>query len=273
MNFKTYLKEKDNSSVKIIDFMQQYQIPISPKFFEELYPKQKEQYCFMALEPRRLASLFKRQKRKNQLSTFTKFNNTSIFWGAEDLEWTDKYHTLVAVLKGKASLKGNQDLWTEYEKGGRRWVDVRFLYSDTWDNIQQEIKDEFKKELPTLVDKQIITQDRGGMVTNISEILFKHPHLKRKVIKLYFDIAYAALKKNKKDLEKENLQMQAGKHYNEVLCHSYTVERIFVITSDLEITKEILDDLPISKTIDFDINTENGVAKELRKYQKMNDKN
>jgi len=100
MSFKSYLNE--GRSMEILDRMDGYDIPISPKFFEEL-SKPKEMYCFVAIEPHRMKSIYDRQHERKTISTFSKWTqNSSIFWGANGLDWYNDYKggTVIAVIKG-----------------------------------------------------------------------------------------------------------------------------------------------------------------------------
>ena len=131
MNFKRYLVEKNDSSVQILKFIEDGLIPLSPKFFEDNF-REKEKYCFIAMKPNRADSIIKRQHKKNQMSTFTKFSNINIFWGADSLDWYNdyvNYETVVGVLKGKITLQGSTDLWTHIDAQGRRWIDIGELIS------------------------------------------------------------------------------------------------------------------------------------------------
>ena len=65
MTFKNYITEKNNSSVKILNFIRYGYIPLSPKFFEEVFGK-RTKYCFISMKLDRIESLIRRQNKKNQ---------------------------------------------------------------------------------------------------------------------------------------------------------------------------------------------------------------
>ncbi len=249
MNFKDYLNdtinEKSYSSRDIWDWMRTYRIPLSPKFFEEVfYADKKEQICFVSRQPHRIKSLYKRQNSKNQISAFTDYKDASIFWGAAGLNWHGDYknnESLVAVLKGKVTIKGTSDLWTSYDAGGRRWINVstNIRHDTEFSKILQKIQSDIKKNyLSGLKDIEFETlrwvSKNGGLIWNNTND--KTPQRGRdyqKAIKLYFDCAYDAIKKYKKELlvvGKKGLAKEAK--YNEVLCYDYKVEKVFVLSDD-----------------------------------------
>jgi len=176
MKFKQFIQEKNHSSNKIINHIYDKMLPISPKFFEEVFAY-KSAYCFIAIKPKRIDSLIKRQHKKNQLSTFTDWKDTNIFWGADDMLW--KYDeegelntAYIAVLKGKVSFWGPNDLWTEYDSQGRRWINMVY-YIDRYNDRYSTI---FKKILKE-IDKKFITNVYDDDLTD-----------KQDFIKRYFDL-------------------------------------------------------------------------------------
>jgi hypothetical protein len=264
MNFKNYLTEKNNSSVKILNFIRFKHIPISPKFFEDVFGE-REKYCFVSMKANRIQSLYNRQGKKNQISTFTDFKSKRILWGADGLDWYGD--TVVAVLKGKVTLEGNTDLWTQYDSQGRRWVDLNDLdeMKITGDKVSEvllkaglEIYDEFLKKYGNYLDPKVTSNGK----------------LKEQYIKDFFDISYKYLKKYK------NLLSQAVEgtlvDYNEVLCYSYKIEELLIFDNNDESDytihytkpdKKILKKLKVKKFTDI-----NDLIKELKKYQARNKK-
>jgi len=237
MNFKEYLNEKEFRSEKIFQWIKYWRIPISPKFWKETFGD-KEQYCFQAIEPDRIDSLFKRQHKKNQVSTFTEWRSTNIFWGADGMDWAGS-QTLIAILKGKVTVQGSEDLWTFFEKNGRRWIDVKsMLASDTGSDlaltmylVQTEIKKNFKDKIKHSRYRFYFDFEKSPNKDIIfDEKLFTNKD-NREIIQWYFDITYDAIKKYKKKIQK-GAQEQIKYSYNEHLCYDYTVQEVLVILED-----------------------------------------
>ncbi len=263
MTFKDYLNE--NTSDQILANIKNKGLPLSPKFFEEVFNQGEEQYCFISMKANRIQSLIKRQNKKNQISTFTDFKNTEIFWGAEGLAWGGD--TIVAVLKGKVTIKGNRDLWTKTDHQGRRWIDYKDLkeMTDEYDGVGvallkviENVYIDFNKIYKTQ-QTQLTRYDNKDVVINV-------------YIKDFFDIVYKYLKKYKTQIQQGRNTNQTNL-YNEVLCYDYTIKEFIVLTNqahssyDYRITKEEIDNTKPYKTTK--VHTENEIEKILRKYQKL----
>ncbi len=278
MTFKNYLNEKNDSSRKIYSWMKQFRLPVTPKFFEETFGVQ-EEYCFKAVTPNRLSSVYKRQNKKNQTSTFVHFNDTNIFWGAGEMGWYNQNPdnaTLVAILKGKVTIKGTTDLWSFAETAGRRWIDIKSILryntelTDVLGLVSKRLQKNYTKGIKNLELEQIQTHETksGNIVYNNDE---KSPERDRdlnKLITLYINLAYESFKYYKKDLLKSyRTDITKRAHYNEHLCYDYEVKRVIVLSEDPENTKEVykLDYKEVEYTSDI-----NYLKKELKKYQKLN---
>jgi hypothetical protein len=252
MKFKDYIQESKSKS--ILQKIRFNYLPISPKFFEEVFGA-KEKYCFMAMQKKRIPSLYKRQHKKNQISTFTKWINTDIFWGAEGLNWEGS--TIVAVLKGKVTLEGNSDLWTEYDSQGRRWIDVGELKSNSL------FQDNLIKTLSKLT-LEIRTEFTSDKYYPEFDENIKTNKDKQQYIKDFFDISYKYLKKYKTQLENA---IDNVANYNEVLCYDYEIVELLIYDSNLTpLDKTDLNNIKKIKYKTFD--NINELENYLKKYQK-----
>jgi hypothetical protein len=226
-------------SEKTFEFIKHWRIPITPKFWEQTFGT-KDSICFQALRFERLDSLFKRQHKKNQVSTFLNFKNTDIFWGPGGL-WKDENLTIIAILKGKVTVHSETDLWSFPLKSGRRWIDVKSLISSGtltttaqfFYDVQQEVKHNFRlwgeKKYPDELDFN---------KSKVGNIIIKTKKLSNKdkynIIKNYYDISYDSLKKHKKRFDIKQIT-----DYDELLCYDYEVKELIIIVKTNDENTEI----------------------------------
>ena len=225
--FKEYLNE-DSTSRSILSWMTSWRIPLSPKFMATIFPENNDVTCFRAVPPGRIETLKKREKSKNQVSTFTNFSDSSIFYGAGSFQWKDQYEglTTVAILRGRVTIKGTVDLWTFPDASGRRWIDVKSIskYNVSFTDALVTIQDEIKKQFPKNLEKS----DLVYHVTPKGNIKWDTNEDKNIKIKIYIDTAYAAIKKYKNLIRKTSNQLE-GNHYNEYPCYDYKIEKVLVL--------------------------------------------
>jgi hypothetical protein len=229
MKFSEYLQEKNNSSVIMLTYIDGNLIPISPKFFEEVFGE-KTGYCFRAIHPteKDLKKLFSRQNKKSQVSAFMNYKKPSfIFYGATDMTWGSYYsqNTIIAVLKGKSTIRTPEDSWSVYDKQGRKWIQpVEYIQNyngskvgKVFDKILSDIR-ELKRGIGT--NPAYLTNDLSA------EDLNKY---KQQYIKKYIDGAYDIIKTHKDELlnaiQKDKIQT-----YDEILCYDYKVIELIHIT-------------------------------------------
>jgi len=276
MTFKNYMTEKRSSSLEIFKLMKTFNIPITPKSWEKIFGV-KEQYCFQSVKITRIDSLFKRQNKKNQVSTFVDFQDQKIFWGPEDLERLDT-NGIVAVLKGKVTLQGEIDIYSDYTSDGRRWIDYGYLQGTKKTKVLEYLKlvrndiiYQFEKYLKDSMYESLITVYHSGITSleiNYGELNSKD---RQEVIKKYFDITNKALEKYSFALEKEDL---AGA-YDEHLCYDYKVQEILITEENwwgdekLNAAEGLKKDI-CKYTKKIRIVTTNELEKILKKYQKKN---
>jgi hypothetical protein len=281
MGFKKYINE--GSSDKILKYIYRKKIPLSPKFFEEVFGD-KERYCFVSMMPNRVPSIIKRQGKKNQVSAFNYFTDTEIFFGAWGLNWENETggNTIVVVLKGKSTLVSPEDSWSNYDSAGRRWVDpvqYKNMMPDTkFAGVLTGIQDDIYKEFESFV-KQFGFENPAEMDNAAVEDKIPGKIL-HKIIKVYFDISYKYLKKYKSQLLKHNFNMNPTYGYNEILCYNYKVQEIIVIEAP---ERKRLDDYDKWKYFEAEVDTHvpykkykttftdiQGAVKIIRNYQKKN---
>ena len=288
MSFKSYLNEYHSLSIKmssqeLLSWIAVLgYLPVSPKFFEKVFGT-KEIYCFQSLELNRVSSLINRQHKRNQVSTFTKWRSPDdIFWGATGMGWKNMYPddlTAIAVLNGKYTIEGNTDIWTRYEAGGRRWIDVDALskekteFSKLMEKIRKEVRLEFQKEYEKLdlklfeiefkkdsylgvsIDIQAYDFDtdiKNSWTPFAREKREKYPELNKKdfnkevhkVIKAFFDSSYKIFTKYKNELQAAGKEsIETGKSgYNEVLCYDYKVEKLLIYFDESKSKGDLLKD-------------------------------
>ena len=250
MKFKDYLSltEKNGSSRQIWSWMHSYRLPMSPKFFEQVfYNDKKSETCFIAMKFDRIDSLKRRQHKKNQMSSFQKTKDTLIFWGAGNLSWktyTIDNETIVAEVQGQITLRGNSDLWAFADAQGRRWIDVKGIVrygtnlTNSLNDIIQELRTIYLNKIPELnLEVPYHYTPKGNIVFSDID---NYPKDKAKLIKTYIDISYDLLKKYKNKLlnivKEEPLAPKA--HYQETLCYNYSIKKLWIITDDKQATLE-----------------------------------
>ena len=245
--FLTFLYEK-GTSYYIWDWVTEYRLPVSPKFFEEIFYKEKKtETCFIAMEFNRIPSLKRRQNKKNQMSTFQRTKDTNIFWGAGArswYNWSEDHESVVAEIKGQVTLEGNSDMWAFPDGMGRRWIDVPSILryntelTNTLGQIRKELKTIYQNQIPRLdLEVKYFFNSSGNIVfRNIDD----YPKDKAKLIKNYIGIANALLKKYKNKLlniiKEQPLAPKA--HYQETLCYNYTITKLWILTDNKEATFE-----------------------------------
>jgi hypothetical protein len=273
MKFKDYINESTSQS--IIRKMERGDIPLSPKFMDETFGFQ-DTYCFKAIQIDRVQSAFKRQFKKNQVSTFFHFKEPEkVFWGVGARNWSEYYpnrETCIVVLHGKVTIKGTTDLWSFPDGQGRRWIELNAIkrYKSDLTKVLTDIQTEMIKDLKkkNLKFKQIevfyytsdldIDNDYDKTPERDSDIAL--------LIKEYFNSAYKILSKYKDKIQEAiKIGITNRAHYNEFVCHSYKVERVFLITDDIKDTKR---KYPEAFEYNLEHKTVNQVVKELKKYQK-----
>ena len=199
MTFRDYLSEKNDSSRAIWSWMKDWRIPLSPKFMSEVFPENNNMYCFRAVPPDRISTLWRRSKSKKQVSTFTDFRDNTIFFGAGSFGW-DNNLTTVSVLKGNVTIRGTVDLWTFPDGLGRRWIDVNSImkyntpFTEVLGKIRDEIKIQFPKVLNTLPLSTIgyhITPKGNVSWEMTDEFSGKDKNV---IIKAYMDTVYKVIK-------------------------------------------------------------------------------
>ena len=274
MNFKEYLQE--DTSRAIWSWMKAWRIPLSPKFMAEVFPENNNLYCFRAIKPERVSSLWRRQKSKNQVSTFVDWKDDTIFFGAGSFRWEEDI-TIVAVLKGSVTMRGTVDMWTFPDSQGRRWIDVKNIikYNTTFTDVLNDVVNYIKQNYPKKVQKLDLNYDyhvtpKGNMVYKLDksdDSLSKKD--KNKLITAYIDTSYEALKKFKSKIQKASDEKLAPKaHYNEYTCYDYTIiELIIYATENNPKLEPLLEELDSKKIKYKVVDSTEQLNKELKKYK------
>jgi len=279
MKFKDFLTEKESTSVKIIEKIQRGDIPISPKFFLDNF-NTKTEFCFRSSKIENINSIYQRQNKKNQVSTFFNFKTPKIFWGAGARYWRGEYtngESLVAVLRGKVSFKGTSDLWSFPDFAGRKWIYINAIkrygtdLTGKLNQIQGEAIALFKLELSKVNLKQVQVHVRktGCDITNNHKTKDRNSDYEY-IIGTYIDSMYKSILKHKAGLIEEfKKSLSERAKYNEHICYDYTVERMFLLSDNLNQTKEMYPNVfkyPVEHISSQDL------EKTLRKYQKESEK-
>jgi hypothetical protein len=262
MNFKQYLQEKNNSSHSILKKIQRGDIPLSPKFIENTFDFQ-DTYCFKSIQIDRLQSAFKRQNKKNQVSTFYYFKEPEkVFWGVGQRSWYNEYpnnESCVVVMHGKITMPGTTDLWSFPDSGGRRWIKLNSIkrYNSELTEVLTKVQERALKNIKN--PKIQPAKTRVTLDYDLSD------HDKYKVITDYIDSMYESLSYYQNDIKKAiNIGITQRAHYNEYVCYSYKVERVFLLSDDLESTKDYY---PEVFKYNIEHKTASQISKELKRYQ------
>ena len=274
MKFKEFIQERYNSSVKILEKIKTADIPLSPSFMETIFGDQ-ETYCFKSIQIDRLESAFKRQHKKNQVSTFFYFKEPEkIFWGAGQRKWKYDYpneESCVVVMKGNVTLKGTTDLWSFPDSQGRRWININLIkryhseLTEILSKTQKRVLKNLKKLTLETIDIKIYSQSVDINYKNYPENEIDKDI--NKLITFYINSMYESLTYYRNDIKKAiSVGITQRAHYNEFVCYSYTVERVFLLTTDIESTKNIY---PETFKYNLEHKSYQEIEKELKYYQKV----
>jgi len=219
MNFKEYIglileKSKDTSRSIFSKIMNHY-IPITPKAMERIFTVNKEEF-FHVTDIINIEKVEKLQGSKKTMSCFTDFGSYDIFDGADGIDYDSP---ITFVLKGSYTFGASEDIYTEMDEQGRRWVmppDIRDGHvKDLFDDISEDIFMEFMK-----------SPNFKGMTEQNIQTLVEEQHLiegkdKARIIKDYLDASEKIIKKYKKDIE----DVMGGEvhNYNEVLGYNFKI--------------------------------------------------
>jgi len=221
MKFIEYLNildEKNNSSTTIFEKMIKWNIPLSPKMLERIFVVNKEEF-FHVTNLTNKERLEKLQGSRKTVSCFTDFNSKDIFTGPDGINYK---FPAVFTLKGSYTFGSSEDVYTEPDRGGRRWIEQ--------ENIMDPKSKDLFEEISLNIMNEFLKSSFGKDYTKEQlDSLFSEPYAidnkeKALIIKTYLDISEKVLKKFKDDIL--YLFNRDTKKYNEILGYNFKIQRI-----------------------------------------------
>jgi len=221
MKFIEYLDildEKNNSSDSIFKKMINWHIPLSPKMLERIFVVNKEEF-FHVTDLTNRKKLEKLQGSRKTVSCFTDFNSEDIFTGADGIDYK---FPAVFTLRGSYTFGSSEDVYTEPDSGGRRWIEPQ--------NIMDPKSEELFREISLNIMNEFLKSSFGKDYTKEQlDLLFsEHDKIDKKekalIIKTYLDISEKVLKKFKDDIL--YLFDRDTKKYNEILGYNFKIQSI-----------------------------------------------
>jgi len=221
MKFNEYLEvitEKNNSSWNTFYKMSKWYIPLSPKALERIFPEKKGTLYHVADLTLR-ENLEKLQGKRKTVSCFTDFSSDDIFSGAEGIDYD---YPAVYVLNGTYTIGSYEDIYTEMDSQGRRWIMPDEIMEDDIEVLFKKVSDDLYKQF---LKKDIFKEYTEEQVYMLIDDHEKIPgKLKARIIKDYLDSAEEAINKNKKEISK--LLKRRTSNYNEVLGYNFKIKNI-----------------------------------------------
>lgn len=218
MKFKEYIYNQINEKTHetIFQKMKSGDIPLTPKMLERIFPINKGHF-FHVTDLTNKNRLEKIQKSKKQVSCFTDFYNYEIFGGANGIEYE---YPCTFILEGSYTFGSSEDVYTEPDDGGRRWIQ----YYEIMDTESSEI---FKDVSDYIIE--LFSKSKFGKEFTKDQIdaLFYQPQdldgkTKALIIKTYMDSAEKALLKYKDDIQ--NAFSRETSSYNEVMGYNFVIK-------------------------------------------------
>jgi len=220
MKFKDYIQITEKTHETIFQKMRSGDIPLTPKMLERIFPKNTG-YFFHVTDLTNKKRLEKLQKTKKQVSCFTDFYNYEIFGGADGIDYD---YPCTFILEGNYTFGSSEDVYTEPDDGGRRWIQY-------YEIMDSESSDIFKDVSDYIIE--IFSKSKFGKEFTKDQIdaLFYEPQnlngkTKALVIKTYMDSAEKALLKYKDDII-DSFGRETSS-YNEVMGYNFIIKEIMM---------------------------------------------
>ena len=215
MTFKSeFITEKNDSSKEIIENIINFDLPLSPKMFEDVFNNPEAIYLHTTVYTN-IERLKKLQGTKKGVSCFTKWDNNEIFSsGAIDIANDDM--PLTFVLKGRFSIDANEDIWTVPDSQGRRWVKQNQILDHDIATLFTKISTDMRK----LMTKKypLFNESRYEIMDSFDYINGKE---RQKLIVDYFDIAKKVTTKYKKEIIA--MRYKETQAYNEIIGYDFEI--------------------------------------------------
>ena len=220
MKFKDFIQTNERTHETIFQKMRSGDIPLTPKMLERIFPINKGLF-FHVTDLTNKKRLEKLQKTKKQVSCFTDFYNTEIFSGPDGIDYD---YPCTFILDGFYTFGSSEDVYTEPDDGGRRWIQ----YYEIMDSESSEI---FKDVSDYIIE--LFSKSKFGKEFTLDQIdtLFYEPQnldgkTKALVIKTYMDSAEKALLKYKDDIQ-YSFERETSS-YNEIMGYNFVIKEILI---------------------------------------------
>jgi len=209
-----FITEKNNSSGVIINRIIDFNLPLSPKMFEDVFENPEAIYLHTTVYTN-IERLKKIQNTKKGVSCFTKWANNEIFSTGADGISNDNM-PMTFVLKGRFTIDANEDIWTVPDEQGRRWVITNDIQDMGLIRLFREIGEDVKKQM--IKKYPLFKEARYYVIDGLDKITGKE---REKLIKDYFDISKKVLTKYKKEITA--IRYQETKAYNEIIGYDFEI--------------------------------------------------
>jgi len=227
-------KLNESASDNIIVAISNGNIPISPKTMERILGENKMNYLHV-LEVEDVKKLEKLQHTRKTVSCFNKWGNKSIFeYGADGMELGAP---AIALLNGKAAIHQKDDIFTDLDWQGRRWIDADAIEDDELLEFWTSIKDEILTKIMKWFEKNYNCDKPLGYILNGLKVGewdcdFDVKMFKKDLISNYIDITEKILKKYKKQIL-SFMKYESVERYNEILGYDFEIKEIAIVADNI----------------------------------------
>jgi len=210
MTFKKYLRLNEVGSNRILYFIKNQYIPLTPKMLERIFVIHKEIY-YHVTDINNTKKLEKLQGTKKQISCFNNWSSTAIFeYGADGI---NNSYPVTFTLKGSYTFGASSDIFTEQDPQGRRWISPL----DITDNDNGGLFSKISEDINKIFKKSKIMKKIGEI--DITDTDNKTSY---EIIKTYMDITEKVLLKYKDKIE-DTLTEPEVYEYNEIMGYNFKI--------------------------------------------------
>ncbi len=220
----------------LLQLMELGAIPMNPSILEHRTINIKKAYHITDVPG--LKKLYKIQKKKNQISVFTKGSYGMV---------SNKFLTNATVLvtmEGKSVFESARDIASYLSINGYRWIGPDNISTHyIWDNFSIPIKKKIIKKFDLMDSsfgiavhvQEIIKENNTGDSSLISEFMdFYFKEAKKLMTNKFIDGLIQNMQDNKESYNGE---------YNEIFLHNFKIIDVQIIGNNLEPDSEAADDL------------------------------
>lgn len=220
---KLFTEKATQSNLKISQLIGANNIPLTTTMMDRLgYVYESE--AWHATDIKGVESLKSIEGTKKQISAFTK-GGTNLM---SAIVIRPKYIVKVA---GNIILEASEDMWSNLDKNGTRWVRLRPGDSKEGDKLRSIINDNTRNHL---IKEYNLTED--DLKYNSIHILIQGQPSKarNKIYKWYFDMIERTLNREYQLLNKHLKNKSQRLNYNEVIINNIKVLGAYILSQDID---------------------------------------